>query len=75
MPATQTQPVTQQQLAEALDKFRLQLLADIQALVPIPFDDEPVTEDERAAVQEALAEVQAGAKCYTTEELNRELGL
>jgi hypothetical protein len=52
MPATQT--LTRQDLTEALDNFRLQLLADIQALVSIPVDDEPVTEEERQAVQEAL---------------------
>ena len=46
--------VTQQELAEALDKFRLQLLADIQALVTIPFDDEPLTDAERNAIQEAI---------------------
>jgi len=47
----------------------------LYSLLTAPYDDEPVTDDERAAVEQALAEVQAGAKCYTTEELNRELGL
>jgi hypothetical protein len=46
--------VTQQELAEALDRFRVQLLADIQALISIPFDDEPLTDAERDALQEAI---------------------
>jgi hypothetical protein len=46
--------VTQQELTEALDRFRVQLLADIQALISIPFDDEPLTDAERAALQEAI---------------------
>jgi hypothetical protein len=67
--------VTQQELAEALDRFRVQLLADIQALISIPFDDEPETDAERAAVEEARQEVARGARCLTTEELSRELGI
>ena len=67
--------VTQQELAEALDRLRVQLLADIQALISIPFDDEPETDAERAAVEEARQEVASGAKCLTTEELSRELGI
>jgi hypothetical protein len=46
--------VTQQELAEALDRRRVQLLADIQALISIPFDDEPLTDAERDALQEAI---------------------
>ena len=46
--------VTRQDLAEALDRFRVQLLADIQALISIPFDDEPETDAERDALQEAI---------------------
>jgi hypothetical protein len=46
--------VTQQELAETLDRFRFQLLADIQALISIPFDDEPVTDAERDALQGAI---------------------
>jgi hypothetical protein len=47
----------------------------LYALLTAPYDDEPETEDERAAVEEARAAVRAGARCYTTEDLNRELGL
>ena len=47
----------------------------LYALLTAPLDDEPVTDQERRAVAEARAEVEAGAKCYTTEELNKELGL
>jgi hypothetical protein len=36
-----TQPVTQQQLAEALDNLRLQLLAHIQTLVSLPVQKAP----------------------------------
>ena len=46
--------VTQQELVEALDRFRFQLLADIQALISVPLDDEPLTDAERDAVQEAI---------------------
>ena len=46
--------VTQQELAEALGRFRVLLLADIQALISIPFDDEPLTDAERDALQEAI---------------------
>ncbi len=53
MPAEQ-HAVTQRELVEALDKFRFQLLADIQALISIPFDDEPLTGAERDALQEAI---------------------
>ena len=54
MPVAQQHAVTQQELAEALDKFRFQLLADIQALISIPLDDEPLTDAERNAIQEAI---------------------
>jgi hypothetical protein len=54
MPVAQQHAVTQQELAEALDKFRFQLLADIQALISIPLDDEPLTDAERDALQEAI---------------------
>jgi predicted transcriptional regulator len=37
-------------------------------------DDEPETEEERAAVAEALADVAAG-RVYTHEQVKRELGL
>ena len=46
--------VTQQELAEALDKLRVQLLADIRAVISIPFDDEPLSDAERDALQEAI---------------------
>jgi hypothetical protein len=68
MPAT-TQPLTKQDLAEALDKFRRQLLTDIQALVSLPLDDEPETDAERAAVQEARLAIARGERCLTSEEL------
>lgn len=38
------------------------------------WDDEPLTEAEDAAVQEGLADIEAG-RVYTLEEVKRELGL
>jgi len=38
-------------------------------------DDEPISPELERRILDAVAEVDAGAKCYTTEELNRELGL
>ena len=38
-------------------------------------DDEPISPELERRILEAAAEVDAGAKGYTTEELNRELGL
>jgi hypothetical protein len=73
MPAT-THPVTQQELAEALDKFRVQLLADIEALVSLPFDEEPISPELENRILEATANIERG-EGITTEQLNRELGL
>jgi hypothetical protein len=61
--------------AETPTRLWVQLLADIQAPIFIPFDDEPETDAERAAVEEARHEVARGARCLTTEELSRELGI
>ena len=47
----------------------------LYSLLTAPYDDEPETDDERAAVEEARQEVARGAKCLTTEELSRELGI
>jgi hypothetical protein len=46
----------------------------IRALELAPWDDEPETEEERAAVQEAR-EALARGEVLTTEELRQELGL
>ena len=62
-------------LAEALDRLRVQLLADIRALISVPFDDQPETDAQRAAVEEARQEVARGARWLTTEDLSRELGI
>jgi len=40
-----------------------------------PEDDEPETPEERAAVEEALREVEEGESGLTSEELKRELGI
>jgi hypothetical protein len=45
-----------------------------RSLALAPIDDEPETEEERAAVAEARAEIARG-DFLTTEELRRELGL
>jgi hypothetical protein len=46
----------------------------LHALLNAPDDDEPETEEERAAVQEAR-EASARGDVYTLEEVSRELGL
>lgn len=45
----------------------------LHMLMNAPEDDEPVTEEEEAAVREALEDV-AGGRVVTMEELKRELG-
>jgi len=40
-----------------------------------PEDDEPETPEERAAVEEALREIEEGEPGLTSEEVKRELGL
>ena len=46
----------------------------LRALMNAPIDDEPVTDEERAAVQEGLDALEAG-DVYTMEEVEKELGL
>lgn len=46
----------------------------LRTLLNAPIDDEPETEEERAAVAEALAELERG-EIVTDEELRRELGI
>lgn len=47
--------------------------AEVQAYIAsLPVDDEPVTEEERLAVEEGRADVAAG-RVYTTEQMVREL--
>ncbi len=43
------------------------------ALLTAPVDDEPETDEERAAVEEAKADIAAG-RVVTNEELRREIG-
>jgi hypothetical protein len=44
-------------------------------LAPAPLDDEPETEEERAAVAEAKRELAAGEPTVRLEQVKRELGL
>ena len=46
----------------------------LRALMNAPIDDEPVTDEERAAVQEGLDAIEAG-DVYVLEEVEKELGL
>lgn len=46
----------------------------VRKLAEAPYDDEPETEEERAAVEEAYEDFEAG-RVYTSEEVKRELGL
>ena len=46
----------------------------VRKLSEAPYDDEPLTEDDEAALQQGLADIAAG-RVYTAEEVKRELGL
>ena len=46
----------------------------LRALMNAPYDDEPVTDEERAAIQEGLDALEAG-DVFTMEEVEKELGL
>lgn len=46
----------------------------LRALMEAPWDDEPETEEERIAVQEAWEDVKAG-RVFTLDDVKRELGL
>lgn len=46
----------------------------LQTLMSAPLDDEPITDDEMAAIEEGLADLERG-DVVTDEELRRELGL
>lgn len=46
----------------------------LQALMNAPLDDEPETDEERAAIEEGLADLERG-DVVSDEELRRELGL
>jgi hypothetical protein len=46
----------------------------MQKMIEIPYDDEPLTEEDIAALDEAWEDVRAG-RVITMEELKRELGL
>lgn len=47
----------------------------LRSLRSAPADDEPETDEERSAVEEALQEVREGKPGLSTAELERELGL
>jgi predicted transcriptional regulator len=63
-------------LPQAQAKRLLETLEDpvARSLALAPIDDEPETEEERAAVAEGIAALDRG-DFVTTEELRRELGL
>jgi hypothetical protein len=70
--------LTKQQLHDAIERLpdsEVYAVLRYVEFLTAGYEDEPITDEERSAVAEALAEVDAGAKCYTTEDLNRELGL
>ncbi len=52
-------------LAEKLDPLVL-------ALLNAPIDDEPTTDEDLRAIEEASASLKAGERTYTVEELARE---
>lgn len=47
----------------------------LDAVITAPEDDEPETEEERAAISEAWAETESGVRLIPDEELARESGL
>jgi hypothetical protein len=66
---------TKQQLHDAVDHLPdHQIDITYRVLLAIA-DEEPISPELERRILDAAAEVGAGAKCYTTEELNRELGL
>jgi len=66
---------TKQQLHDAVDHLPdHQLDITYRVLLAIA-DEEPISPELERRILDAVAEVDAGAKCYTTEELNHELGL
>ncbi len=62
----------------AAERYLVFLVAEadplLRMLLDAPIDDEPETEEERAAVAEALAELERG-EVVTDQELRRELGI
>jgi hypothetical protein len=46
----------------------------IEFLDNAPPEDEPISPEEEAAVEEARREIEARGKLYTAEEIKRELG-
>ena len=66
---------TKQQLHDAVDHLPdHQVDITYRVLLAIA-DEEPISPELERRILDAVAEVDAGATCYTTEELNRELGL
>jgi len=80
---------TRHQLVEDLDKEDLPTASRVlgalrdsrresdplRTLDMAPEDDEPETPEERAAVEEALREIEEGQPGLTSEEVKRELGI
>jgi hypothetical protein len=66
---------TKQQLHDAVDHLPdHQVDVTYRVLLAIA-DEEPISPELERRILDAVAEVDAGAKCYTTEEISRELGL
>lgn len=66
---------TRQQLHDAIDHLPDDQVDITYRVLLAIADEEPISPELEDRILEALAEVDAGAKCYTTEEINRELGL
>ncbi|MBI2170458.1 MAG: hypothetical protein HYU30_00325 [Chloroflexi bacterium] len=88
-PLTNTKPITRTALRKLIDQLPeselvaahryLRYLRDegdpvLQALLNAPIDDEPETEEERRAVEEAKEDIRAG-RVVSLEEIKKEFGL
>jgi hypothetical protein len=73
--------MTRTELHELIDRIPENLLAAVELaardamIAAIPEEEEEVSPEEAAAIDEALEELKNGGRVYTTEELRRELGL
>ncbi len=62
-------PAAERALEQIAQRHRLE-----EALANAPYDDEPLTDEDIAAIEEGIADFKAG-RVMTTDELRRSLGL
>ncbi len=75
MPTTiQIQPVTKERLDELKVHPRESYDSVVNRLIECAIDDEPLSDETIAALEEAVADIKAG-RVYTHEQVKKELGL